>query len=128
MPIQRRAQRKRKAAVVRTVPDANKEQSHPRQVRAVHGQGQHGKKEIWLYAPEHLADRSGVTRKGWWLHPQTGVPGIYYIGQLENIQASMRVVVKDEAVFDNFPFTRSVRVDGAGKEIAKTIRCVTDRR
>ena len=99
-----------------------------RQVRAVHGMGANGKMEIWLYVPEYLKDKSNAQRRGWWLHQVKDRPRHYYIGRLEDIQATKKKkVFPDVAVFDNFPFTRSVQQTEDGREIDNTVRCVTDR-
>jgi hypothetical protein len=56
-------------------------QTH-RQVRAVHGKSAVGSKELWLYVPEHMADKSNAKRKGWWLYAEPDKSGHYYIGPL----------------------------------------------
>ena len=99
-----------------------------RQVRAVHGMGANGKMEIWLYVPEYLKDKSNAQRRGWWLHQVKGRPRHYYIGRLADIQATKKKrVFPDVAVFNNFPFTRSVQQTEDGREIDNTVICVTDR-
>jgi hypothetical protein len=98
-----------------------------RQIRAVQGAGKGGKMEIWLYVPEHKGDRSGAKRRGWWLYPEPKRPRHYYIGPLEDVQGNKKTVIHDVAVFNDFPFTRVVKVSSSGTEIPKTIRCVTDR-
>ena len=89
--------------------------------------GANGKMEIWLYVPEYLKDKSNAQRRGWWLHQVKDRPRHYYIGRLEDIQATKKKVFPDVAVFDNFPFTRSAQQTEDGREIANTVRCVTDR-
>lgn len=99
-----------------------------RQVRAVHGTQEGNKPELWLYIPEHLGDKDKSRRKGWWLHAQPEMKGHYYIGQLEVVQRyKAKNMVKDVACFNDFPFNRSVQVDATGREMTKTLRCITAR-
>ena len=104
----------------------------PRQVRVVHGQAQGGE-EIWLYIPEHITDKSGHKRKGWWLYPEPGKKGLYYIGNLDSVQTCVAnskrgTIICDVAVFNDFPFTRTFKKNvETDKAIANTVRCVTDR-
>ena len=114
------APKKKKTPYIVTKPD-------PRQVRVVHGKGACGKMEIWLYVPESIANKSDHKRKGWWLHEQEDKPRHYYIGPIQSIQSAKTVKITDVAVFENFPFTRSVTMNGDGQEISGTVRCVTDR-
>ena len=112
--------KKRSASIV--------ERAEPRQVRVAHGKDARGRLKIWLYVPEKTRDKSGTKRKGWWLYPEPGKPRRYYIGPLEAIQSTVKkVIIKDVAVFENFPFTRSVEVNCEGVENPSSVRCVTDR-
>ena len=98
-----------------------------RTVRAVHGQGSNGYVEIWLYIPEHNSDKSQEKRRGWWLYPEPGKKGLFYISELSDVQRNNKKdQVKDVATFSDFPFDRTVECND-GAEIMKTLRCVTSR-
>ena len=84
--------------------------------------------ELWLYVPENTHDKTKTKRKGWWLYP-TQKPGHYYIGPFADIQnTKKRRQIADVAVFDDFPFTRSVQMNKEGVEISNTVKCITVRR
>ena len=98
-----------------------------REVRAVHGKSTSGGKELWLYVPaDGKKSVSMKKRDGWWLYPEKGKTGHYYIGPKDAIQTHQKSGnVKDEAVFPNFPFVHTVQLDNHGKTVPKTERCVT---
>ena len=91
-----------------------------REVRVVHAHDhmlEAGRKDrLWLYIPQNKGDKSEKPRKGWWLYPEAGQPGKYYIGHLQGIQtAKKKNKVVDVVVFKDFPFIRTAVVDGTDK-------------
>jgi hypothetical protein len=100
-----------------------------REVRAVHGRKLDGPEELWFYVPYHKKDESNTKRKGWWLYPQTGAPGLYYIGPLDNVQQTKQSLITDVARFKHFPFDCSVQINqNTGKPRPTTKLCVTSRK
>ena len=114
--LARRKQRKsRQAASTKLV---------QRDVRVVHGEGKDNRREYWLYVPYDPSAKSGSKRSGWWLHPEPGRPGYYYIGPKAPVQTSTLQNIPDVARFPDFPFVEKVNTDGKG---SRSVRCVTHR-
>ena len=100
-----------------------------RQVRCIHGTTDDEKTTaLWFYIPEKKSASSGSKRKGWWLLPEPNKPGMYFISYMEWIQKNrQKDKVEDVAVFNDFPFVRTVETKANGAEIPATVRCVTER-
>ena len=83
------------------------------EVRAVLGEDESGKAEVWFYIPHTGKVKGAAKRMGQYLIPMQGKPGFYCEpGALEEIDTE-----DDIGIYKKIPFIKTCRVGRYGKEI-----------
>jgi hypothetical protein len=95
-------------------------------VHGVNGQN-NGRPQVWMYVPCEPDALTNCARQGFWMDTTDQDEGIFALRQPAHIQRSGEPPIADVTVFQDFPFTRLVKLSKHGKEIQNTIRFITAR-
>jgi hypothetical protein len=103
-----------------------------RQVRVVHGlvnaKGGTQRAQVWMYVATEKNAKSNQSRQGYWLDGTDQEQGLFALRPEAYIQRKTGAKIKDVAVFEQFPFTRLIKLDKKnGRELKNTIRFITKR-
>jgi hypothetical protein len=111
------------------VAEEEKRSSVRRQVRVVHGRDPaKARAQVWMYVPCEDKAKSGKSRRGFWLDATDQEHGLFALRADAAIQQGGGPTIKDVAIFEDFPFTRLVKLDKrTKKEVQNTIRFITAR-